>query len=140
MRAGKIPSDRRFTATHSWLALAPGQSFSDYPLRAGGVTDTALDEIEVVGLELPAVRSTIDAGAPCALVWTSARTVVTVFAPISGLVTMTNDDALANPQLVADDPFHRGWLFAVLPPSPTSSAYGLLTPPAQYAHELSEAV
>ncbi|MDV7086404.1 glycine cleavage system protein H [Rhodococcus opacus] len=137
MRAGKIPSDRRFTATHSWLALAPGQSFSDYPLRAG-VTDTALDEIEVVGLELPAVRSTIEAGAPCALVWTSARTVVTVFAPISGLVTMTNTEALANPQLVADDPFHRGWLFAVLPSS-TSSAYGLLTP-AQYANELSEAV
>ena len=137
MRARQIPSDRRFTATHSWLALAPGQNFSDFPLRAG-VTDTALDGVEVVRLELPAVRSTIEAGAPCALVWTSARTAVTVHAPISGLVTMTNADAAADPQLVADDPFHSGWLFAVLP-SPTSSAYGLLTP-AQYATELSEAV
>ncbi|MFC9362064.1 glycine cleavage system protein H [Rhodococcus sp. NPDC057014] len=137
MRARKIPSDRRFTATHSWVALAPGQNFSDFPLRAG-VTDTALDDVEAVRLELPAVRSTIEAGAPCALVWTSARSAVTVHAPISGLVTMTNEDAVANPQLVADDPFHRGWLFAILP-LPTSSAYGLLTP-AQYATELSEAV
>ncbi|MDF3304183.1 glycine cleavage system protein H [Rhodococcus sp. T2V] len=137
MRARQIPSDRRFTATHSWVALAPGQHFSDFPLRAG-VTDTALDDVEVVRLDLPAVRSTIEAGAPCALVWTSARSALTVYAPISGLVTMTNADAAENPQLVADDPFHRGWLFAVLP-SPTSSAYGLLTP-AQYATELSEAV
>src|SRR6478609_2332350 len=137
MRSRKIPSDRRFTATHSWLALAPGQNFSDFPLRAG-VTDAAVDEVEVVSLELPAVRSTIEAGAPCALMWSSNRTPITVYAPISVFVTLTNSDALANPALVADDPFHRGWLFAVLP-LPTSSAYGLLTP-AQYAGELSEAV
>ena len=137
MRARKIPSDRRYTATHSWVALAPGANFSDFPLRAG-VTDRALDDIDVVGVDLPAVRSTVDAGSPCAVIWSSARTAITVYAPIGGLITMTNRDATADPALVAEDPFHAGWLFAILP-VPSSSTYGLLTP-AQYATELNETV
>ena len=88
MRARQIPSDRRFTATHGWVALPPGQNFSDFPLRAG-VTDRALDDIDVVGVDLPAVRSTVDAGSPCAVIWSSARTAVTVYAPISGLIVNT---------------------------------------------------
>lgn len=137
MRAQQIPTDRRYTVNHSWLAIAPGAKFADYPIRSG-VTETALEDVDIVALDLPAVRSTVIAGAPCALIWSSTRSAITVYAPISGLITLTNTDAVEDPRLVADDPFHTGWLFAVLP-TPASSTYGLLTP-AQYANELCEVV
>lgn len=132
-----FPTGRMYTSSHSWLALPPGGALSDYPLRAG-ITAVALEGIDVVGLDLPAVRSTVNAGAPCALIWSSSRTVITMYAPLSGLVTMTNIAAIEDPQLVERDPHHSGWLFAILP-IPTSSTKDLLAP-AQYTDELSEAV
>ncbi|MFC9557900.1 glycine cleavage system protein H [Rhodococcus sp. NPDC056960] len=137
VRDMEFPTGRIYTSSHSWLALPPGQALSDYPLRAG-ITTTALDGLDVVGLDLPAVRSTVNAGAPCALIWSSSRTVVTMYAPLSGLVTMTNIAAIEDPQLVARDPHYAGWLFAILP-IPTSSTNDLLAP-AQYKTELSAAV
>lgn len=133
----QLPTGRMYTSSHSWLALTPGEALSDYPLRAG-ITATALDGLDVVGLDLPAVRSTVNAGAPCALIWSSSRTVVTMYAPLSGLVTLTNIAAIEDPQLVARDPHYAGWLFAILP-FHTSSTKDLLAP-AQYTDELSEAV
>ena len=59
---------------------------------------------------------------------------VTVLAPISGPVTLTNTAALADPSIVVEDPFGAGWLFAVLP-SPTTTTAGLLTA-AQYRNAL----
>lgn len=136
MRAHLIPTDRHYTPSHSWLALAPGDCFADYPLRAG-ITDIALADCgEVIAIELPAVRETVRAGHPCARLWTAARGLVTVSSAVTGRVTINNSDVVENPHLVADDPFYKGWLFAVLP-APTASSTDLLTP-AHYAQSLSQ--
>ncbi|WP_406273968.1 glycine cleavage system protein H [Nocardia sp. NBC_00881] len=136
MRAQQIPTDRRYTAGHSWLALAPGDHLADYPIRCG-VAKAAVEGVDVVALDLPAVRSTVMIGAPCALIWTSARSAITLAAPITGLVTLANTAVVDDPRLVAADPFHAGWLFAVLP-TLTASTAGLLTA-AQYANGLGAA-
>ncbi|MBB3039191.1 glycine cleavage system protein H [Hoyosella altamirensis] len=136
MKAHLIPTDRHYSSGHSWLALAPGGRFADYPLRVG-VTDIALANAgDILRIELPPVSDTIRAGAPCARLWMSSHPVLTVRSPISGRVTITNPHVVDDPQLIADDPFYKGWLFAILP-SPASSGEGLLTP-AQYAHKLRE--
>lgn len=133
MSAHKFPPDRRYTKVHSWLAFPPGDTLADFPLRVG-ITDIALAGADVSRIDMPPVRSTVDAGSPCAVVWSSGGTAIRVYAPISGLITMTNSTAAENPSVVANDPFHDGWLFAILP-IPASSAHGLLAL-AQYADEV----
>lgn len=136
MRANMIPTDRHYTPGHSWLALPPGARFADYPIRAG-VTDIPIAPGgDVVAVELPGVRDDVRAGTECAVLRMSSGAVVTVRSPISGLVTITNQDVKANPQLAMDDPFYKGWLFAILPTS-ASAMDGLLTP-AQYARILTK--
>jgi len=128
----EIPSGPLYTETHSWLAR-PGGALTETPLRTG-ITADALCGLDIVAVNLPTVRTHVEAGTPCAVLWTSAWTAVTVLAPIGGLVTLTNTAALADPSIVVDDPFGAGWLFAVLP-SPTTTTSGLLTA-AQYRNAL----
>jgi glycine cleavage system H protein len=132
-----LPADRMYTSSHGWLALAPNETLEDYPLRIG-ITAAALEGLDVSSLDLPQVGTTVEAGTACAVIRTSAQTALTMYAPISGRVTMTNIAVIQESRLVARDPYTAGWLFAVLP-GPTSSIEDLLTA-AQYVDELSELV
>jgi glycine cleavage system H protein len=60
MQVQQFPIDRAYTDTNSWLALAPGDGFVDYPLRTG-LTPSAVADLDIVSLELPPVRSTVQA-------------------------------------------------------------------------------
>ncbi|MBB5912195.1 glycine cleavage system H protein [Nocardia transvalensis] len=125
MQVQHFPIDRSYTEKHGWLALAPGDRFSDYPLRVG-LTPAFVADRDIVALDLPLVRTLVEAGAPCGAVRTAGHGPCPIYAPISGLVTIHNAAAIARPELVAEDPFHAGWLFAVLP-TPGSTMNGLLT-------------
>jgi glycine cleavage system H protein len=133
MQVQQFPIDRTYTDKHSWLALAPGTRFSDDPLRTG-VTPTAVTDLDIVSLELPPVRSTVQANTPCGVIRTASGSAIPIYAPIGGLVTIHNAEALGNPRLVAEDPFHAGWLLAILPAA-DSSANELLTQ-TQYCEEV----
>ena len=60
-----------------------------------------------------------------------------VYAPITGIVTMVNTTVREDPSIVASDPFHAGWLFAVLPVA-VSSTDGLLSA-SEYENRLNGA-
>jgi glycine cleavage system H protein len=125
MRTQSAPTDRRYTDLDSWLALAPYERLGDHPLRVG-VTATAVDGVGIVSVELPRVGTVVEAGEPCALIWTRPLSLMPVYAPITGLVTVVNATLREDPSSVASDPFHAGWLFAVLPVA-VSSTDGLLS-------------
>jgi glycine cleavage system H protein len=125
MRTQSAPTDRRYTDLDSWLALAPYERLGDHPLRVG-VTATAVDGVGIVSVELPRVATVVEAGEPCALIWTRPLSLMPVYAPITGLVTVVNATLREDPSSVASDPFHAGWLFAVLPVA-VSSTDGLLS-------------
>ena len=120
----EIPSNRLYTATHTWLTH-PVDPLAETPLRIG-VTPDAFDGLDIVAVNLPPVRSYVEAGAPCAVLWTSAWAAITVLAPISGVVTSTNAAPVIDPEILVKDPFDTGWLFAVLP-SPAHTTDELLT-------------
>jgi glycine cleavage system H protein len=120
-----VPLDRRYTDLHSWLTLPTNQRSGDCPLRLG-ITEAAVEGIRIISVELPRVGTALDAGEPCALIWSSPLSAMPVYAPITGLVTAVNAEVREDPGIVARDPFHTGWLFAVLP-APESSTSGLLT-------------
>jgi glycine cleavage system H protein len=125
MRTQSIPTDRRYTDADSWLALTPDERPGDRPLRVG-ITETAVEGIRIISVELPRVRTAVEAGEPCALIWTAPLSAMPVYAPITGLVTEVNATVRDDPGVVARDPFDAGWLFAVSP-TDTSSTDDLLT-------------
>jgi glycine cleavage system H protein len=125
MTTNLIPTDRRYTDIHSWLALASDQRLGDHPLRVG-ITETAVEGVCIIAVELPRVRTAVEAGELCALIWTNPLSAMPVYAPITGLVAVVNALVRDDPGIVARDPFHAGWLFAVLP-SDESSTDELLT-------------
>ncbi len=133
MTTNAVPTDRRYTDIHSWLAMACDERLGDYSLQVG-VTETAVEGVRIIAVELPAVRTTVEAGEPCALIWTAPLSAMPVYAPISGLVAGVNALVRDDPGIVARDPFHAGWLFAVLPAA-ESSAEQLLTA-SDYASRL----
>jgi glycine cleavage system H protein len=124
MTTGAVPTDRRYTDIDSWLGLPPDDRLGDEPLRVG-VTETVTEGTCVVCVELPRIDTVIEAGEPCALIWTVPLSLTAVYAPISGRVTAVNSTVRDDPGLVARDPFGAGWLFAVSPTA-ESSTDGLL--------------
>jgi glycine cleavage system H protein len=83
MTTNPVPTDRRYTDIHSWLALASDQRLDDHPLRVG-ITETAVEGVRIIGVELPRIRAAVEAGEPCALIWTSPLSAMPVYAPITG--------------------------------------------------------
>jgi glycine cleavage system H protein len=80
-----------------------------------GITEAAVDGIRIISVELPRVGAAIEAGEPCALIWSNPLSAMPVYAPITGLVAMVNSLVRDDPAIVSRDPLHAGWLFAVLP-------------------------
>lgn len=122
-----IPADRGYTDDHEWVLIAPGSELPDAPVRVG-ITSVAADSLgELVYVDLPEVGSTITVGEPCGEV-ESTKTVSELYPPVSGRVTLVNQDAVDDPALITADPYGRGWLFAVQP-----TVVGALLTAAEYA-------
>jgi len=132
-----VPTDRRYTDVDSWLALAADERPGVHPLRVG-ITEAAVEGVRIISVELPRLRTAIEAGELCALIWTAPLSAMPVYAPITGRVTMVNPTLRDDPGIVARDPFDTGWLFAVLP-TDASSTDDLLTA-SDYENYLTGAV
>ena len=113
-----VPAEFRFTRQHEWLRVA-GASVTV------GITAYAADALgDVVFLDLPEPGAALAAGEPCGEI-ESTKSVSELYSPVSGEVVAVNDDAVAEPSLVNDDPYGRGWLLRVAceaPPSDLLSA------------------
>jgi len=99
----------RFTKTHEWVIVEDNNSV------VIGITDHAQHAIgDIVFIELPEEGEMIAAGKECAIV-ESTRTACDVYSPISGEVLVINEDILATPNLVNQDPHETGWFARVRP-------------------------
>lgn len=99
-----VPSDRRYTPEHEWLAL-------DGENALVGITEYAADALgDVVFVELPAPGTALVSGQPCGEI-ESTKSVSELYAPADGVVLETNPDVEESPEIVNTDPFGAGWLF-----------------------------
>ena len=102
----EIPDDRGYTKEHEWAK-------EDGARVLVGITDYAQDQLgDVVFVGLPEVGSEVTAGQPLGEV-ESTKSVSDVYSPVTGTVADKNGEVEANPELINEDPYERGWLVAI---------------------------
>jgi glycine cleavage system H protein len=100
------PDDLKYHAEHDWARVEGGEATL-------GITWFAQDQLgEVVFFDPPNVGDHITANESYAEV-ESVKAVSDVIAPVSGEIVAVNEEIAANPELVNDDPYGRGWLVRV---------------------------
>lgn len=105
------PDGLRYSDDDLWVE-------SEGALRRVGVTDYAQDQLgEVVYLELPEPGAPIAAGEAFGVI-ESAKAVIDLISPLSGVVRERNEPALAQPTLVNEQPYGDGWLVSIEPSEP----------------------
>lgn len=105
------PEELRYSDDDLWVE-------SEGALRRVGVTDYAQDQLgEVVYLELPEPGAPIAAGEAFGVI-ESAKAVIDLISPLTGVVRERNEAALAQPTLVNEQPYGDGWLVSVEPSEP----------------------
>ena len=106
----KIPSELFYTKTHEW-ARREGQEI------VVGITAHAQEELrDVVFLELPKTGRPVKQSEPAAVI-ESVKAAFDIYAPVSGTISRVNEAAVKAPQLVNQDCYGQGWLFAITPSS-----------------------
>lgn len=110
-----VPEDLRYTSEHEWVRVEGG-------MARVGITDYAQDALgDVVYVSLPELGSTVASMAACAEV-ESTKSVSEIFSPVSGRVAEVNSDLTESPQTVNEDPYGKGWIFAVEMSDPGETA------------------
>jgi glycine cleavage system H protein len=113
------PTDRHYTTDHEWILV------SGTTARLG-ITDYAQDQLgDVVFVEVPAVGTELEKENAFGVV-ESVKTVSDLYAPVGGKVAAVNKDLEANPELVNQDPYGKGWMVEI-ELSDSSQAEGLLS-------------
>jgi glycine cleavage system H protein len=118
------PQNLKYTAEHEWVLI-------EGDVATVGITDYAQSALgDVVFVELPAVGTAVATGAVVGEI-ESTKSVGELFAPVEGEVVEANEDAVATPELVNNDPYGAGWLikvrFTQLPELLDAAAYDELT-------------
>ena len=98
-----------YSAGHAWL-----QWKGTKRLRVG-LDDLAQHLLARISeVTLPVVGQVLQAGEPVAVLRAGRRRAL-IPAPVSGTVVAVNRRLLRNPSLLHNDPYARGWLYAVAP-------------------------
>lgn len=94
----------RFTEDHEWLR-------EDGETVVVGITEHAQEQLgDLVFVELPKPGSTLEQGAPAAVV-ESVKAASDVYAPVSGEIVEINQKIVDEPGVVNADAMGDGWLF-----------------------------
>jgi glycine cleavage system H protein len=102
----KFPSELHYTKSHEWI-------HPDGSTHRFGITDFAQSELsDIVFVELPEVGRSVNKGEVCAVI-ESCKAASDVYVPVSGKVVEINQRLVSEPELVNQDPYGEGWLFAI---------------------------
>ncbi len=95
-----------YTKTHEWVKVEDGT------VRVG-ITDYAQKKLgDVVFVELPEVGRMLRKG-EVAVTVESVKAAESVYAPVSGEVVEINEELVSSPGVINQDPYGKGWLFAI---------------------------
>ena len=111
----EIPKDLRYTKSHEWVRQDPNETVV-------GITAHAQEELgDVVFVELPKVGRTVAQGEAVAVI-ESVKAAFDIYAPVSGAICRLNEPVAKSPQLVNQDCYGQGWLYAISPSAPEDAS------------------
>ena len=123
----RVPEELLYTKTHEWVRR-------DNTEAVVGITAHAQEELrDVVFVELPKVGKSVRQGEAAAVI-ESVKAAFDIYAPVSGTIARVNAAVAKSPQLVNQDCYGAGWLFAIAPSTPQDASH-LLSSEA-YAKQL----
>ena len=100
--------DLKFSKEHEWVKKEGDSAII-------GISSHATEELgEIVYVDLPKPGTVLTTTEEFGSV-ESVKTVSSLFAPISGVVTEINDAVVQNPALIWNDPQDTGWLIKCKP-------------------------
>jgi glycine cleavage system H protein len=103
----------RFTPTHEWVRLQGNEA-------TVGISRFAVDQLtDLIMIELPPVGTRLSAGKSFGEV-ESVKAVSDLYSPVGGEVVAVNGDVASNVQLLADDPYDKGWLIKIRVDDPSA--------------------
>ena len=103
-----VPNNLFYAKTHEWAK-------KDGDKIVVGITDYAQHEItDIVHVELPEVGKKFQKAQACAVV-ESVKSAFDIYCPVSGTVVEINEELLSSPELINQDPYGKGFFFAVKP-------------------------
>ena len=102
----EIPANLKYTKDHEWVRIEGDEAYV-------GVTDFAQNELgDVVYVEVETVGDEIDQGEVFGTI-EAVKTVSDLFMPVSGTVLELNPALEANPEVVNEDPYDKGWMVKI---------------------------
>jgi glycine cleavage system H protein len=108
----QFPDELRYSTDHEWVS-------ADSVRARVGITDFAQDALgDVVYVDLPDVGPAVTAGSTCAEV-ESTKSVSEIYTPLTGVVVEVNQALNDSPELINQEPYGAGWIFAVEMSDPT---------------------
>ena len=100
------PKSLRLPATHEWVHL-------EGDIATVGITQFAVDQLtDLIMIELPAVGAKLTAGKSFGEI-ESVKAVSDLYAPSAARSSKSTAAVTANVQLLAEDPYDKGWLIKV---------------------------
>ena len=107
----EFPQELLYTKSHEWAKRGPAETVV-------GITAHAQEELrDVVFVELPTVGKTVKQGEPAAVI-ESVKAAFDIYAPVSGTVSRINEAVAKTPQVINQDCYDAGWMFAITPSQP----------------------
>lgn len=124
------PTNVRYLKSHEWARLEDGTV-------AVGISDFAVDQLnkEIVFVELPSPGRKVKAGDSFGCI-ESVKAASDLYAPISGTVSAINDDVVADPNKVSEEPYGSGWMIKITPDDPADMEK--LVAPDDYEKQVAE--
>jgi glycine cleavage system H protein len=105
----------KFTPTHEWVLL-------EGDVATVGISKFAVDQLtDLIVIDLPKVGTKIIPGKTFGEI-ESVKAVSDLYAPIGGEVSEINTNVASNVQLLAEDPYDKGWLIKVKVDQPPNTS------------------
>ncbi len=100
------PSELKYTKDHEWVKIEGN-------IATVGITDYAQGELgDIVFVEIETEGEELDSGEVFGTI-EAVKTVSDMFMPIAGKVKEFNEELEANPEIVNDDPYGKGWMIKI---------------------------
>ena len=97
------PTDRKYAKTHEWVQVEGN-------VAVVGITDHAQKVLsDITFFDRPLAGKKVEQGQECGVI-ESVKAASDLYAPVSGEVAETNSMLEANPGLINEDPYGKGWI------------------------------